>query len=206
MTPLDQLRLHLRDLAPGSVKDTSTLSDVLESAWGVLQAGDIRGLGMEASKLFGRMENVEWNPPVLTFRIERHGGIVAGASKRAELQEWEVDAEAGTVTGGQVGFRQLKPQAAPLSVAPLVDKAVALIQDHQKHEWLKWVSDTRVRLLIAKIIPATNPQTTSGRRTRFRAELEPRLETLGFKRPPGSAPNTYERIPLCLSGRGGRRS
>jgi hypothetical protein len=73
MTPLDQLRLHLRDLAPGSVKDTSTLSDVLESAWGALKAGDTSGLGMEASKLFGRMENVEWNPPVLTFRIERVG-------------------------------------------------------------------------------------------------------------------------------------
>jgi hypothetical protein len=150
---------------------------------------------MEASKLFGRMEDVEWSPPLLTFRIERHGGIVGGGSTRAELQDWEVDIEAGTVKGGESGYRQLKPRDAPLNVTPLVNQVVALIKDHQTHEWLKWVSDRRVRLLIAKIIPATNRQTTSGRRERFRAELEPRLEAMGFKRPPGAAPNTYERLP-----------
>ena len=44
---------------------------------------------MWASKL-GRMEKVEWQPPYLTFSIERHGATVKG-STRAELQNWQVD-------------------------------------------------------------------------------------------------------------------
>ncbi len=44
---------------------------------------------MHAGKL-GRMEDVRWEPPVLSFRIERHGAMGVG-STRAELQNWRVD-------------------------------------------------------------------------------------------------------------------
>lgn len=45
---------------------------------------------MEAHKLLSRMEQIVWEPPVLTFVIARHGGMVLG-STRAELQHWAVD-------------------------------------------------------------------------------------------------------------------
>jgi hypothetical protein len=36
------------------------------------------------------MEDLEWNPPMLSFIIERHGAMVLG-STRAENQRWEID-------------------------------------------------------------------------------------------------------------------
>jgi hypothetical protein len=49
---------------------------------------------MHAGKL-GRMEDVRWEPPVLSFRIERHGAMGVG-STRAELQNWRVDLDRKT--------------------------------------------------------------------------------------------------------------
>ena len=60
---------------------------------------------MAGHKLIGRMENVEWHPPILTFLIERHGGTVLG-SARAELQRWTVDLDRRTATCERVGHRQ----------------------------------------------------------------------------------------------------
>src|SRR5947208_2380350 len=48
-------------------------------------------------KLIGRIEKLEWQPPNLTFRIERHGATVMGSS-RATLQRWNVDIEARNAT------------------------------------------------------------------------------------------------------------
>ena len=61
----------------------------LAPVWDAL-AGDDGG--MTSRKLHGRMEVVLWNPPRLTFYIERHGATVLGSS-RAEVQEWTVDLE-----------------------------------------------------------------------------------------------------------------
>lgn len=49
---------------------------------------------MHAGKL-GRMEAVRWDPPVLSFTIERHGAMSAG-STRAELQQWRIDLDRKT--------------------------------------------------------------------------------------------------------------
>jgi hypothetical protein len=148
MASLDELRHYLRRVAPGAITDKRRIEEVLAPAWADLK-GSTGEFGMEGRKLFGRMEDVEWNPPVLTFRIERHGGTVAG-STRAELQTWNVNADAGTADGGQSGFRQLYPQDARLDVNPLVDQVAALIKDHRTHDWLKWVSDVRVRVLLTR--------------------------------------------------------
>jgi len=53
---------------------------------------------MTADKLLGRMEEVLWSPPDLTFSIERHGAAALGSS-RAELQEWMIDVVAAIVHG-----------------------------------------------------------------------------------------------------------
>lgn len=65
---------------------------------------------MEAYKLLGRMEQVRWEPPVLSFIVERHGETVNG-STRAELQHWEVAVENRTARIVKTGQRQLKPMA-----------------------------------------------------------------------------------------------
>jgi hypothetical protein len=75
---------------------------------------------MKAEKLYGRMESVLWEPPLLTFVIERHGSTIRG-STRAELQHWTVDVNQGTATLALGGHRQLYPAQPRLNIQPLVD-------------------------------------------------------------------------------------
>ena len=84
---------------------------------------------MEAYKL-GRMEDISWNPPVLSFTIERHGGTVMG-STRAELQNWNVNVETRSATCGVGGHRQLEPMQARLNVKPMAEEIVASILNRQ---------------------------------------------------------------------------
>jgi hypothetical protein len=79
---------YLDGLAPGQVRDTGRLETLLALCWEDL-TGSSDG-GMEGNKLFGRMESVEWWPPLLTLKIERHGGVFLGSS-RTELQHWAID-------------------------------------------------------------------------------------------------------------------
>jgi hypothetical protein len=85
---IERIRQHCAILPPGPVADLSILERLIAAVWDDLSGDDG---GMEAHKL-SRMENPIWNPPVLTFRIERHGGTVLGSS-RAVVQEWTVDLE-----------------------------------------------------------------------------------------------------------------
>jgi hypothetical protein len=83
------LKDYLDGRAPGPVRDTGRLETLLALRWEDL-AGSSDG-GMEGNKLFSRyMESVEWLPPLLTFKIERHGGASFG-SGRAEIQHWAID-------------------------------------------------------------------------------------------------------------------
>src|ERR1035438_2078306 len=81
-TPWDQLQRHCTALPPGPVADVPTLERLLAAAWGDLVGDDG---GMVAHKLMNRMKAVTWNSPILSFRIERHGGTVLGSS-RGEMQ------------------------------------------------------------------------------------------------------------------------
>lgn len=113
---MNTVREHLMAVPPGAVLDTNGLDRLLTDCWSDLE-GSSEG-GMEASKLQGRMESIDWQPPLLTFVIERHGGTVCG-STRAELQHWEVDVERMTATIVKTGQRQIAPMARPVSVTPL---------------------------------------------------------------------------------------
>lgn len=70
-----------------------------------------------------------------------------------------------------------------LDVKPLAEKITALIANGQEHEWLKWHSPNRVRVLIGKIVPneSSVKQTLEGRRKRFWKALIPKLEAWGWK-------------------------
>jgi len=89
---LDVLRKYLKTLKPGVIKNTYELEKKLRNCWHELKGGDITN--MDGYKILNRMERTKWNPPILSFTIERHGAMVGGSS-RAELQLWNVDIEKG---------------------------------------------------------------------------------------------------------------
>jgi hypothetical protein len=88
----------------------SEVASALSEVWESLDSG-AEG-GMSGDKLYDRIEEIEWEPPLLTFAIERHGGTAKG-SVCAELQTWAVDVEKRTarVSGG--GRRQLGKKHPP---------------------------------------------------------------------------------------------
>src|ERR1700677_2636027 len=77
----DECCRHCFALPLGPVSETTDLERLLSACWDEL--GGANG-GMEGHKLLGRMGEVEWTRPILSFTTERHGGTVMGSS-RAEL-------------------------------------------------------------------------------------------------------------------------
>jgi len=70
---------YLRGHEPGRLRETAELERHLAESWATFEGNDSEG--MTAEKLPGRMEQVEWTPPVLNFVIERHGGACLGSSR-----------------------------------------------------------------------------------------------------------------------------
>ena len=191
MSPaLAQLRTHLAVLPSGRIADDSKIESLLAACWNELSIDE--GGGMDALKLYGRMENAQWNPPDLTFQIERHGWLVGGSS-RAELQNWKIDSDKCTATFDRSGFRQLFQTAPRLDVKPIAREIAELILSNKKDERLKWFDDGRVRVEIGKVIPdwTAATQTIVGRRKRFRTQLNKLLDGHGWA--PTRGANTYAR-------------
>jgi hypothetical protein len=144
-------------------------------------AGSSEG-GIESNKLFGRMESVEWFPPLLTFKIERHGGASLGSS-RAEIQHWAINISEKIASFAGSTHRQLWPSQRRLDVKPLANAAARSILRLQRDEYLKWFPDGHVLVSIGKVIPAGGPkQTVAGRRKRFRTALDAILKANGWEK------------------------
>ena len=62
----------LATIPPGKVSSSIGLDQALAASWDQFH-GHAEG-GMEAYKLLNRMENILWQPPILNFTLERHGG------------------------------------------------------------------------------------------------------------------------------------
>ena len=172
----------LRDLLAtvGTDKVPPThLASTLASCWDSL-AGSDQG-GMASHKLLGRLEDVRWQPPMLTFTIERHGGTVNG-STRAELQHWAVNVDECTASIGKIGTRQLKPMAARLSLKDVAAEVADLIVNHVVDERLSWLDDGSVKIQIGKLFPASSGfrRTVQSRRKTFSEYLEAQLAKLGW--------------------------
>jgi hypothetical protein len=147
--------------------------------------------GMEAYKLLNRTEDMTWASPMLTFSIERHGATVGG-SVYAHIYQWAIDVERGTASMDRFPTRrQVGDLDKPLKVKPLAQEIADLILNGKEDSRLAWKNETKVRLLITKIIPTTNEQTTSGRRKRFRSALAEALQPHGWRM---STINTFERL------------
>jgi hypothetical protein len=128
------LRQWLEGHHSGPIAGTTDLERLLATCWHEF-SGDHGG--MEGRKLLGRMERVEWNPPILSFNIERHGGTVLGSS-RAELQQWTLDIDRRTAACEAVSHGQLRPMQRRLDVVPLAEGVARLILDRRGDERLKW--------------------------------------------------------------------
>lgn len=182
MTEVTALSKYLYKVGPGPISDTNHLESLLVECWDALDGSDAEG--MEGYKLNGRIEDAEWNPPVLSFTIERHGGTVLGSS-RAELQEWNIDINARTATCSKVGHRQVHPMAPRFNALPPAQVIVQLILDGEQDERLKWYDDGSVRVRMGKILPERSAvkQTLAARRKRLREAIEELLSEKGWTSP-----------------------
>lgn len=165
---LAQLRDHLQNLPPGNLSDDRKVRGLLADCW-----DDFIGSGetkMNADKT-DRAEDLCWEPPELSFRIERHGATVKGSS-RAEVHSWSINMRTLEAHCVGVGHRQLRPMDKRQDVEPLAAEIADLILNGKKDQRLKWLSDGNVQVLISSVIHETNKQTTAGRRKRFRRALD----------------------------------
>lgn len=171
---MEKLINYLNSLPKGEITNTDQLITFLADCWTQFE-------GSDAEKMFPyklkRMEDSFWDPPVLTFKIERHGGTVMG-STRAHLQHWTVDISTKTAVCCTVGYRQLYAQQPRLNVTPIADEIVDAIINHKEDERIKWNKDGSARLLIGVVLPETSgisKQTTTGRRKRLKAKIDEQL-------------------------------
>jgi len=136
---------------------------------------------MKSYKLPGRIENLYWNPPILRFEIERHGGTVLG-STRAEIQKWDLNVENRTANLTRTSYRQIKSRQKNLNVKPIAKEIAKIIVNKEIDEWLRWSKDGSVHVKIGKIIPENSAlqQTVANRRKRFRKELDELLKRKGW--------------------------
>ena len=182
MSKLDDLRNFLSMLPSGRVVEVGKVEGLLNKAWNELTGSDSGG--MQAYKLIERVEKPIWNPPVLEFQIEWHGGTVMG-SVYAGLQTWRIDVQKGVAEFAEhPRGRLVGERAEPLKVEPLVGEIETLVREGKEDLRLKWLSTNCVRVQISEVIPATNKQTTSERRKRFIKALEERLKVAGWHKVP----------------------
>lgn len=178
---MDALRKMLAAMPPGPLGDDLGLDEALAACWDRLR-GNAEG-GMEGYKLLGRMESIQWQPPTLTFVIERHGGTVKG-STRAELQHWEVDLDKRTASIIKEGHRQLEPMAPRLSIKELAEEIAVMIVSGTKDERTRRRDDGTVEIVLSKIFSTTSAfkRTVQSRRKRLVEYIEQRLAEHGWIR------------------------
>lgn len=185
-----QLTAHLNALPAGPVEDSASLIARLVQAW-----PDLGGTDAEATygHKLKRMEDPRWEPPRLTFALERHGATVLG-STRAAVHNWVVDTDAGCATITAESTRQVRERARPLKVGQLADELLTGIEAGTHDDpRLEWISPNEVVVVIRLAIPPTVKETTQARRKRLRAVLDPEMIARGWSTTP--KPWRYLRLP-----------
>ena len=137
------------------------------------------GGGMMPYKILNRTEDLEWDPPSLRFRIERHGGASLG-SVYAEMQGWDVNIETGVANGWEARKRLIKKKQPPFRTGPLAAELADLVLKGKSDHRLQRSSKGRYRLTGAAL-PRASKQTTEGRRTRLVGDLAKILEPMGWR-------------------------
>jgi hypothetical protein len=189
------LQEHLAGIPPGDVSDPSVLARLLAANWDEFE-GSAEG-GMQGYKLLGRIEQVSWQPPILSFVLERHGGTVMG-STRGELQDWEVDVDKQTAVLVKSRHRQLEKMAPRISIKVLAEEFAERILSGEDDERIKRLEDGSVKVVVSTIFPAGSgfQRTVSGRRKRLVEYVGQRfshdgwVETIGKVFKPRHKPKT----------------
>jgi len=176
---MEDLRQYLRNLPPGPLTEdqVTEVEPLLADCWHGL-SGSRKG-GMSAQKLIGRMEDVKWDPPELTFSIERHGGTFLG-STRAEIQDWEINVDEERCLLRLGRHRQKRPMSPPVDVKPIAEELARKMLAGEADERLRWRDDGTVGLLTGVAFSEGPKQTLAGRRKRLRKALEERLAEEGW--------------------------
>jgi len=179
---MKELLEKLKTIPKGPIKQVAEIESLIAECWNEFLSDDAGG--MKPEKTVGRTENLFWNPPILSFIIERHGSIVVGGSTRAEKQKWGLNFDDCTANLSIVGYRQTKPKQKKLDVKLIAEDTAKLIVNKEKHERLRWSEDGSVYIQIGKIIPEDSSfkQTVVNRRKRFRKELDEILEKKGWQK------------------------
>jgi len=177
MTPVKEL---LMCVPSGAVRDGNGLDRLLAECWNDLEGANEGG--MEAFKIIGRMESIHWQPPILTFVIERHGGTVCG-STRAELQHWEVDVERVAASIVETGQRQVAPMARRVSGTPVAQEIAEAGVRGKSDERLRWLSHDDVHVVTSRVFPTTSgcKRTVEGRRKRLANQVAEILAEHGWE-------------------------
>lgn len=181
---LEILLSLLRGRPPGPItsrQETDAVRAALSECWDRLTGSD--DTSMRSAKLW-RAQNFCWNPPILSFGIERHGGTALGSS-RAERQRWEIDTESGEARWEVIGYRQVRPRQRPWDARAAADEIADAILAGRDDERLQRLPDGRVKVLTGSIVPPGPRETTEGRRRRFNLALASRLEQAGWRRAGG---------------------
>jgi hypothetical protein len=187
-TALDELRQFLAHIPAGPVPEEQIgqVERLLANAWDELAGGDDEA--MAGYKVLGRTEDLTWEPPKLSFAIERHGAIVMGGT-RAEMHGWCVDVQTGEAQhSASRSHRQVYQRAPAVRVEPAADEVVRAVADARPHPAVAWVTPTRIRVTPERIdalgLRDGFKETVAGRRKRFVAALVARLGPLGWSRVP----------------------
>jgi hypothetical protein len=165
---LDKLRQYLAALPTGTVGEVTPIEKLLAEAWDEFKGGDEGG--MSAYKVLGRTEIMKWNPPVLTFDLERHGAAARG-STRAEIQSWTINMAGSMASVASSGLRQVCPRDPNWDAEAVAQEIAQLIIDEHEDDQLIWNQKGQVRPDFGNIVPGNNKQTREGRSRRFRNAL-----------------------------------
>jgi len=179
---VEELRRLLGGLMPGKVAEElyETLAELISDSFYAFKWPPSGG--MKPDKLWGRLEEVTWEPPTLGFSIERHGATTFGSS-RAEIQRWHLDLQQLEASYYEKGFRQLYPRSSPLKVEPIAQELAQAMLEGRRHPNLRWCKSGRVRVLSTELLGGfdTPQQTLAGRRRRLRRALLALLEPHGWE-------------------------
>lgn len=197
MTAVHDLRAFLNTNGPGRVQDKTSLIDLLGAAWPTLSGCD-QG-SMHARKL-ARLESPVWDPPRLSFTLERHGGTVLG-STRADPQRWTVDLETRTAESETAGHRQLEPMAERVDLVNMARGIADAADTGKPHSAVEWTDKNHVRVRVGILFPKNGGfrMTQDSRRRTLRRYLAEEFGGRGWIQ---DGRDTYARVGRAMAASG----
>lgn len=159
--------------------DTSRVQGFLAEHWDQLDKY-VEG-GMRGVKVVGRTEQMEWQPPVLSFKIERHPGKALGSS-RDKLQHWRLDTANCVATFNGDSYRQKRPKNRMPDVESIAREMTPLILERREDDRLHWTHKGKVEILSDRILEGqyVPKETLEGWRKRLRKAVLRLIEPQGW--------------------------